>query len=106
MTSIAGYHAHIYFDADTVEQAEQLAQNASQLFELEVGRFHRKPVGPHPMWSCQLAFTPEHFGEVIPWLALNRDGLTLFIHPDTNDFIKDHTDHAIWMGSIEILNLI
>ena len=33
-------------------------------------------------------------------LSLNRDGLTLFIHPNTGDAYKDHTDHALWMGQI------
>ena len=57
------------------------------------------------MWSCQLAFEPEIFATLIPWLALNRDGLTVFIHPQTGDDLADHTEHAIWMGSIEPLVL-
>ncbi len=105
MTIISGYHAHVYFDETTFEQASALCDRAGEQFALSVGRKHQKPVGPHPMWSCQLAFEPNLFGEVIPWLALHREGLTVFIHPETGDNLKDHTDHAIWMGSIEPLNL-
>lgn len=110
MTFISDFHAHIYFDQDTVDQANKLCHQAGQEFAvtdppLKVGRMHRKPVGPHPCWSCQLAFVPELFGDVIPWLALHRQGLTVFIHPQTGDDLKDHTDHAIWMGTIEPLNL-
>lgn len=43
-----------------------------------MGRVHEKPVGPHPDWSCQLAFKPALFGEVIPWLAMNHKGLVVF----------------------------
>ncbi len=105
MIEIKGYHAHIYFDEQSSRQAEQLCRQAGELFTLEVGRHHRKPVGPHPMWSCQLAFAPDMFSEVIPWLACHRNGLTVFIHPETGDDLKDHTEFALWMGSIEPLKL-
>lgn len=66
---------------------------------------HQKPVGPHPCWSCQLTVRPEDFGQVIPWLALNRNGLIVFIHPDTGEDVKDHSEYAIWMGKVEEINL-
>lgn len=105
MNEIESYHAHVYFNESTVEQAEALCTAAAQSFAVEMGRVHRKPIGPHPMWSCQLAFAPEVFGEVIPWLALNRNGLTIFVHPNTGNDLADHRDHAIWMGTVEPLNL-
>ena len=48
----------------------------------------------------QVAFEPPVFAKLIPWLALNRRGLTVFVHPETGDAVADHTDHAIWMGDI------
>ncbi|MDJ0702837.1 MAG: DOPA 4,5-dioxygenase family protein [Leptolyngbyaceae cyanobacterium MO_188.B28] len=105
MPHIQNFHAHVYFDQATQSQATQLCQEAGRQFDLTVGRIHAKPVGPHPHWSCQLAFAPSMFGEVIPWLALNRQGLVIFIHPQTGDDLKDHTDHAIWMGEVVPLNL-
>lgn len=44
-------------------------------------------------------------GEVLPWLALNRKGLVVFLHPDTGDDLLDHTEHAIWMGAMRPLDL-
>ena len=105
MAQIRGFHAHVYYDEDTFERARALCESAGKRFPLKMGRMHRRPVGPHPCWSCQLAFAPELFGKVIPWLALNRDGLVVFIHPETGDDLADHTEHAIWMGKIEKLNL-
>ncbi|MEM9278385.1 MAG: DOPA 4,5-dioxygenase family protein [Pseudomonadota bacterium] len=99
------YHAHVYFDASTLEQAKALCEEAAGLFPLEMGRVHEKPVGPHPMWSCQLAFKHEAFADIIAWLALNRNGLVVFIHPETGDVIRDHTEHAMWMGDIKELKL-
>ncbi|NET10335.1 MAG: DOPA 4,5-dioxygenase family protein [Merismopedia sp. SIO2A8] len=105
MTIIKGFHAHVYFDQNTVDQAHELCQQAGQTFSLAVGRMHHRPIGPHPQWSCQLAFEPALFGSVIPWLSLHRNGLTVFIHPQTGNDLKDHTDYAIWMGTIEPLKL-
>ena len=105
MQRIKGYHAHIYFDASTIDQARALCEEAKQLFGVTMGRVHERPVGPHPDWSCQLAFGPELVGIVLPWLALYRHGLVVFMHPDTGNDLLDHTDHAIWMGAIRPLDL-
>lgn len=99
MSSIQSYHAHIYFDADTRDQARSLCEAARDQFGVEMGRVHERPVGPHPCWSCQLAFEPGTFADVVPWLALNRDGLVVFVHPETGNELADHTDHAMWMGA-------
>jgi aromatic ring-cleaving dioxygenase len=105
MHAIKGYHAHVYFDAETIDQARALCEEAAQTFALKMGRVHERPVGPHPDWSCQLAFGPELLGAVLPWLALNRHGLAVFLHPDTGNDLLDHSDHAIWMGAMRPLNL-
>ena len=95
---ITGYHAHVYFDADTVEKATALCAAARDRFGVVMGRVHERPVGPHPMFSCQLAASIEQFGALLPWLALNRDGLIVFAHPETGDDLADHRDHGIWLG--------
>jgi DOPA 4,5-dioxygenase len=105
MERIQEFHAHIYYDEITFEQARLLSEAVRKKFPVEVGHMHRKPVGPHPCWSCQLTVKTEDFGEVIPWLALNRKGLVLFIHPDTGDDLKDHSEHALWMGEVKEINL-
>lgn len=106
MSTISGYHAHVYYDAATREQARQLCEAAGQRFpSLTVGRMHDKPVGPHPRGSCQLAFAADQLAEVLPWLILNRNGLTVFAHAETGDAIADHTAHVIWLGPSETLDL-
>jgi DOPA 4,5-dioxygenase len=66
---------------------------------------HDNPVGPHPRGSCQLAFGTELLADVLPWLVVNRNGLTVFTHAETGDAIKDHTAHVIWLGPSETLDL-
>ena len=48
---------------------------------------------------------PEQFGDVAQWLALNRGGLTIFAHASTGDDLADHTQHVIWFGPSEPLDL-
>lgn len=105
MSEVQGYHAHVYFDAQTIERARALCGEVSQRFGLKMGRVHERPVGPHPDWSCQLSVNHAQFADVMLWLALNRDGLVVFTHPLTGNDLADHTEHAIWMGAVRPLDV-
>lgn len=105
MPEITGYHAHVYFDIDTQDTARQVCEEAARLFPVQMGRMHARTVGPHPRWSCQLGFSPDAFDTVIPWLMLNRQGLTIFTHPETGNALVDHRDRALWMGEMLALDL-
>ncbi|SNS52588.1 DOPA 4,5-dioxygenase [Noviherbaspirillum humi] len=104
-TAISEFHAHVYYDAASLQQARALCEEAARRFGIAMGRMHERPVGPHPDWSCQLSFGPGQFGDVMSWLALNRNGLVVFTHPVTDDVLADHRDHAIWMGAVRPLDL-
>ena len=99
------YHAHVYFEQDTLEFASDLCAQAGHRFGLKVGRVHQKAVGPHPKWSCQITFAATHFDSLIPWLDKNRQDLTVFVHALTGDDIKDHTLYAYWLGDNVALKL-
>jgi aromatic ring-cleaving dioxygenase len=101
-TRITGYHAHVYYDPATKPVAAQLREAIEQGFRVRLGRWHDAPVGPHRCGSYQIAFAPELFGELVPWLALNRRGLTVFVHPETGDALADH---SIWLGESRMLDL-
>ena len=105
ISAIIGYHAHVYYDAASRPAAEALRAAIEATFDVRLGRWHDRPVGPHPRWSYQIAFPPALFAALVPWLALNRGGLTVFVHPDTGDALPDHRDHAIWLGEKAELNL-
>jgi len=102
---IQDFHAHIYFDADEVEAAKALGAAAQARFGLPVGHYHLRPVGPHPRGSVQMTVPPDRFGEVAQWLVLNRGGLTIFAHASTGDDRADHSEHVIWFGPSEPLDL-
>jgi aromatic ring-cleaving dioxygenase len=97
-TQIKDWHAHVYFDPASRDAAWSLRERIEKSFDIEMGRFHEKPVGPHPMFSYQVAFRNDQLAPLLSWFALNRGGLTLFIHPNTGHDLEDHRDRAIWMG--------
>ena len=99
-SSITSWHAHVYFHAASRDAAWAFRDVVTDRFgeRVELGRFHERPVGPHPRWSYQLAFAPAQFAEVVPWLALNHADLDVFLHPNTGDQLRDHRDSAVWIG--------
>lgn len=103
--AISGYHAHVYYDAASKPRAARLRETVEARFDVVMGRWHDRPVGPHPMFSYQIAFRPEIFAEIVPFLALNRDGLTVFLHPETGNDVADHTAHAMWLGEQQPLDI-
>jgi aromatic ring-cleaving dioxygenase len=102
---IEAWHAHVYFDPMTRDEALRLRLAIAEAFDVVVGRVHDQPVGPHPMPMFQVLFRPELLADVVPWLALNRGRLVVLVHPETGDNLTDHTQHAIWMGAMPELNL-
>jgi DOPA 4,5-dioxygenase len=98
---IEDYHAHIYFDAASREAAWALRERIEAAFDIQMGRFHEKNVGPHPRWSYQVLFRTDQFADFVPWLMLNRGELTIFLHPNTEDDLADHRDNPIWMGECQ-----
>jgi aromatic ring-cleaving dioxygenase len=104
---IESWHAHVYFGADTRDAAQALRELiAAELGALvRIGRFHERPVGPHPAWTYQLAFDGPEFAYVTAWLVLNHGALDVFIHPNTGDALRDHRDSAVWIGKSWTLDL-
>lgn len=107
VSQIASWHAHVYFDAASRDAAREFGQVVIAQFgaRIAMGRFHEKPVGPHPRWSYQVAFAPAEFADVVGWLALNHGALNVFVHPNTGDELRDHRDSAIWLGRSHQLDL-
>jgi aromatic ring-cleaving dioxygenase len=105
--AITGWHAHVYYDPDaTRAAAATLRERIGARFPAAVlGRWHDRPVGPHPTAMYQVAFPPELLPELLPFLALNRAGLTVLLHPETGRARADHVAHALWMGQVLPLNI-
>jgi len=107
VSRIESWHAHVYFDAASRDDAAKFRDAVAAQFgdRVQLGRFHEREVGPHPKWSFQVAFPPAQFADVMSWLALNRGTLDVFAHPNTDDELRDHRDSALWLGRTYELDL-
>jgi DOPA 4,5-dioxygenase len=97
--TIRSYHAHLYFrDPDERVAALQVREQIGARFSVQLGRVHDVPVGPHDEPMYQVAFAPETFASFVSWLMLNRQGLSVLVHPNTGRARDDHLVHALWLG--------
>lgn len=104
-TEIHAWHAHVYFDPHDRAAALRLREAIGARFPATaLGRWHAVPVGPHPRAMYQIAFGLELFPTLVPFLALNRMGLTVLIHPESGRPKDDHLKHALWLGEVLTLN--
>src|SRR6202158_6630173 len=87
---IRSYHAHIYYDPETRPVAERLREAIGSGFTVELGRWHDEPVGPHPTSMYQVAFPVAEFPKLVPWLMLNRGGLSGLAQPPSGDGYHIH----------------
>ena len=96
---IKGYHAHIYYDPQSREAAARVRAGLAN-FNVQLGSWHDEPVGPHPQAMYQALFANDEFARVVPWLMLNRQGLTVLVHPSTGDSYGDHLERSLWLGAV------
>jgi aromatic ring-cleaving dioxygenase len=99
VTEIKGYHAHVYYNADTRKVAEGLRETIIGRFTVEPGAFSDEPRGPHPISQFNVIFRTEEFQQIVPWLMLNHEGLDVLIHPLTDSSYDDHSKNALWIGT-------
>ena len=105
LSAIGSFHAHIYFDGAVQRHlAMTLREQIGERFSVKMGRVHDRLVGPHARAMYQVAFDVPTFGKFVPWLMLNRQGLTVLVHPNTTNPRRDHLVHALWMG--EVLGIV
>ena len=99
-SAIHGWHAHVYYTPETRGVAERLREGIAARWPAAVlGRWHDKLVGPHAQSMYQVAFDPGLFAELVSFIALNRGGLTVLVHPESGQQKPDHLERAFWFGA-------
>ncbi len=57
------------------------------------------------MAMFQVIFNRKQFGDVVPWLMENRNGLSVLVHADSENDYLDHTERVLWLGEPVPLNI-
>ena len=104
--AIEGWHAHVYYDPDATKQtAAGLRARIVEAFpDTRMGSWHDEAVGPHLVSMYQVAFETHQFHKFVQWLAVNRDGLDILVHPHTDNAWNDHIVFGFWLGEKLPLN--
>jgi DOPA 4,5-dioxygenase len=54
--------------------------------------------------SFYFGFTNDLLPVIVPWLQLNSLGLTILLHPNTEDPRADHLHYALWVNRSQPVN--
>lgn len=100
-------HSHIYFTPETRETADRLRQKIITIFgdRTQISRLIDRPIGPHPLPMFEVDFLSPLAGEFAPFLEREREGLSVLIHPVSEDEVKDHVERSVWLGEKLELNI-
>ncbi|CAG8190656.1 unnamed protein product [Penicillium olsonii] len=90
---LPGFDVHVYFNpVDT-------SLNACPVPELRIYPLHTNPQGPHAPGMFEVAlFTPHQFGAFVSWIFVHRGPLSVLVHPNTDDELRDHLHMTAWLG--------
>lgn len=103
-TDIKSYHAHFYFDHDGHEKAALIRRWAGERFPVEMGDWNAEPRGPHTTPSFYFGFTNDLLPVIVPWVQLNSLGLTILLHPNSDDPRADHLFYTLWVNRSQPVN--
>ncbi|MCG2837299.1 DOPA 4,5-dioxygenase family protein [Photobacterium sp. WH77] len=94
------FHAHVYFDLPQLDLAEQVRQRIIAERKADILAIYPlvpRLVGPHDKPMFEMHFADNQTG-FIDWLDQHREGLSVLIHPVSENELNDHTIHARWLG--------
>ena len=123
LTYIKEYHFHIYFNhLDEIEICNAKKLRDTILLNIKnrvfivilnsitndilpksidlskLPKFNTSPIGPHPTGSYEVWVPIEYYTIFLSFILLNRNNLSVLIHPLTREELLDHTDRAVWLG--------
>ena len=99
----APFHAHVYYLPETRAVAVTLRDSLLRSMQggaasgiLYVGQLRDHKVGPHPIPQFEVHFLCSDHDKIVP--ILEASGLTILVHPLTQDDLADHTTLGRWIG--------
>ncbi|KAJ3164280.1 hypothetical protein HK101_000481 [Irineochytrium annulatum] len=102
-----GFDVHVYFHPHQAALAHALHADIASLFpELPLTGIvdpadfpPTSGVAAHPLPNFKVdVATPREYGAFVPWITFARKGMSVLVHPQTDDLVSDHDESAVWIG--------
>lgn len=95
------FHAHIYFNALTRENALTLSSKVlSQGYSgVKIIKIYDHKAGPHHLPMVEMHFTEKVKDQMLSFLQSHHENLSILIHEDSGDDFKDHLNPQ-WVGEV------
>jgi|SRR5690606_16598656 len=94
-------HAHIYYESDSRDRAARFRDKIVSEFgdRVRVSRLVDRPIGPHPVPMFEVDFRSDLLEEITPLFEREREGLSILVHPVSEEEVLDHIERAVWFGA-------
>ena len=101
------FHFHFYFDAATRDSALAVRERTKReaTFAFQMPPVRERAMGPHPQPIWSLWVDRANFTPAVEWMMRNHGSHSVLVHPNIDDGLVDHTDHAMWLGEPRQLKL-
>ncbi len=93
------WHLHIYFPSAEIDKAHWLRARMAEKFRVAIYPVEDGAGGPHPLPNLEVQVSRDELPRILPWLVLNRQGLSVHVHPRSENLTGDHLDWALWLGA-------
>lgn len=101
------FHFHTYFwqqnqvSVEDVRDLRQLIQKeieAGGLTNCSLNHLNMQPIGPHPIGSFETCCNVTSLHLAVSFFMRQHGKFSVLLHPLTRQEVRDHTEHAFWMG--------
>lgn len=91
------YHAHIYWNRTEERLVALSLRDELSKLGCSLGRVWDQSIGPHPLPMYQVNYNSVN--AILVEKLLSNKGLSVLLHEDTGDDVRDHTSGARWIGT-------
>lgn len=92
------YHAHIYWNTDIERTIAISMRPFLESMGGNLGRIYDTAIGPHPIAMYQVKYDDNNKDRVETFIKNNHKGISVLLHTDTGNDLKDHTENVVWLG--------
>jgi aromatic ring-cleaving dioxygenase len=103
---ILEFHFHVYYEPNQRAEAESFRKEVCRVGGAQwmVSSLSDGPRGPHVKAMFGIHVPSDSLVKAMSFIMKNHGSLPVLFHPETGDDVRDHSDHAFWLGEKQPLD--